>query len=93
MLELKNYMESLVWQHVEEVVANNQGACQCERCRYDIVALALNFLPPRYVVTQKGETWAKIKALEQQFYVDVVSAITNAVTIVRSTPHHNRSED
>jgi len=93
MLELRNYMETLVWQNVDEIVTNNHGVCPCEHCRYDIVALALNFLPPRYIVTQKGETWTKVKALEQQFYVDVVTAVTNAVTIVRSRPHHNRPEE
>ncbi|MDR3565100.1 MAG: late competence development ComFB family protein [Negativicutes bacterium] len=93
MLELKNYMETLVWQNVDDVVSGNHNICPCERCRYDIVALALNFLPPRYVVTGKGETWAKVKALEQQFYVDVVAAITNATTLVKTRPHHNRAEE
>jgi len=87
-VELKNYMEVMVWQYLDEILAGHQGVCSCERCRYDIVALALNFLPPRYVVTAKGGTWAKVRALEQQFYVDVVTAISNAVTLVKSKPHH-----
>lgn len=92
-MELKNYMETLVWQCLDEVVAGHHEICGCDCCRYDIVALALNFLPPRYVVTARGETWAKVKALEQQFYVDVVAAITNAITIVKSRPHHHRNDD
>lgn len=92
-MELKNYMETLVWQHLSEVSEGYHDVCNCERCRFDIVALALNFLPPRYIVTAKGETWAKVKALEQQFYVDVVTALTNAITIVRSRPHHHRAEE
>jgi competence protein ComFB len=92
-MELKNYMESLVWQHIDEVMAGRREVCQCEHCRYDIVALALNFLPPRYVVTAKGETWAKVKALEQQFYVDILTALTNAITLVKARPHHSRIDD
>ena len=92
-MELRNYMETLVWQSIDEVVAGHQGVCPCERCRFDIVALALNFLPPRYVVTAKGETWAKVKVLEQQFYVDVITALTNAIILVKSRPHHNRTGD
>ena len=92
-MELRNYMEVLVWQYLNEVmVGYNREFCQCEHCRYDIVALALNFLPPRYVVTDKGETFTKVKALEQQFYIDIVTAITNAITIVKSRPHHAREE-
>ena len=92
-MELKNYMETLVWQNMDDVIAGHKEICKCERCRFDVVALALNFLPPRYVVTVKGETWAKVKILEQQFYVDIISAITNAITLVKSRPHHNRLED
>lgn len=88
-MELKNYMENLVWQYLDEVLDGHPDACRCEHCRYDIAALTLNFLPPRYVVTSAGQTWAKINQLNQQFYVDIVSALTNAITIVKSRPHHD----
>jgi competence protein ComFB len=90
-MQLKNYMETLVWQQIDEVIAGHKDICTCEQCRYDIAALALNFLPPRYIVTQSGEMWTKVKALEQQFYVDIVTALTNAITLVKSRPHHCRS--
>lgn len=92
-MELKNCMEPLVWQYIPDVLASHRDICTCEHCRYDIAALALNFLPPRHVVTTKGETIAKVRSLEQQFYVDLVSAITNAVTIVKSRPHHARGPE
>lgn len=87
-MELKNYMECLVWECLDEVAAGYEDLCRCEQCRYDIAALALNLLPPRYVVTERGRTWAKVNALDQQFYVDIVSALTNAVAVVRAKPHH-----
>jgi len=92
-VELKNCMESFVWQALDEVIAGYPDVCACERCRYDIAALALNFLQPRYVVTGRGETMGRIKALEQQSKVDVVCAITNAIIIVKATPHHTRQAD
>ena len=92
-MELKNCMEPLVWQYLPDVLASHRDICTCEHCRYDIAALALNFLPPRYVVTSKGQAIAKVKSLEQQFYVDLVAAVTNAVTIVKSRPHHSRGEE
>lgn len=82
-------MEELVWEQLDKVLTGYQPACKCEKCRYDIAALALNFLPPRYFVTEKGETYTKVKLLEQQFRIDIITAITNAILIVNAAPHHN----
>ena len=87
-MEVKNYMEILMWQQLDDVLASHQGVCKCEKCRYDIAALTMNFLPPRYVVTDQGQMFTKIKALEQQFTIDIITAVTHAVKIVSSTPHH-----
>ncbi|HWR30222.1 MAG TPA: late competence development ComFB family protein [Negativicutes bacterium] len=87
-MELQNYMEILMWQRLDDVLDSHPGICRCEKCRYDIAALAMNFLPPRYVVTDRGQIYTKIKALEQQFTIDIVSAITHAIKIVNSTPRH-----
>ncbi len=92
-MELQNYMELLMWQRLDDVLDGHPGICRCEKCRYDIAALAMNFLPPRYVVTDKGQMYTKIKALEQQFTIDIVTAITHAVTIVNRSPHHVQGAD
>lgn len=90
-MELKNYMEILMWQHLDDVLTSHPGVCRCEKCRFDIAALTMNFLPPRYVVTDRGQMFTKIKALEQQFTIDIITAITNAVKIVSATPHHQEA--
>ena len=87
-MELKNYMEKLVMEKLDIVIEANRATCNCERCRYDIAALALNSLPTRYVATSSGETYSKIDSLDQQFHVDIVSAITQAIKTVKKTPHH-----
>jgi len=92
-MELQNYMEILMWQRLDDVLDGHPAICRCEKCRYDIAALAMNFLPPRYVVTDKGQMYTKIKALEQQFMIDIITAITHAVTIVNRTPHHLQGAD
>ncbi len=92
-MELANYMENLVWQYLPDVLAGHPQACTCQRCRYDIVALALNFLPPRYAVTDKGQVLTKVKSLEQQFHVDIIAALTNAIILVTSRPHHSRADE
>ena len=87
-MELKNFMEDLVLQQIDSVIAANHDVCGCEQCRHDIAAMALTILPARYVVTPKGETYTRIKALEQQFTVNIITALTEGIQIVKKHPHH-----
>ncbi|HOH89167.1 MAG TPA: late competence development ComFB family protein, partial [Bacillota bacterium] len=63
--------------------------CKCDKCRLDIIALALNSLPSKYVVSAKGELYAKVSELEQQFDIDVGTAIIKAAFLVNENPRHN----
>lgn len=87
-MKLRNYMEDLVWQQMDEVLAKQPATCRCEQCRYDVASLALNMLPPRYVVTAAGETYTRVKALEMQFIIDIIGAISRAMVIVQAKPRH-----
>lgn len=87
-LKLKNYMEDLVMQQLDTVITLNQEVCDCQQCRYDIAAMTLTALPAHYVVTSEGETYTRIKALEQQFTVDIISAITESIRMIKNHPHH-----
>ena len=81
-------MEDLVMQQLDTVIASNKGVCGCQQCRHDIAAIALTILPAHYVVTPKGETYTKIKAMDIQFTVNIISAITEGIETVKSHPHH-----
>lgn len=87
MVQIKNYMEEIVFGQMKEVLADI-NVCTCEKCLLDIAAIALNDLPPKYVVTKKGELYSKINTLGQQFEVDVVSAITKAAVLVKRRTRH-----
>lgn len=89
---LKNYMEDLVWEKIDEVLLQYPKACKCDFCRYDIAALALNSLPTRYIATRKGEIYTRINTLEQQFDVDITTALTRAIQIVSVHPRHEQHE-
>lgn len=89
-MEFKNLMEDVVFQVVDEILPR-QGCCDCEKCRLDIAALALNHLPPRYVVTEKGKVLSKTAILRPQFEVDVLTAVLNAIEVVKNHPLHVRS--
>jgi len=85
---LQNLMEEIVLKAIDELVTS-QDVCKCEQCRLDIAAIALNNLPPRYVVTPKGASYARADFLEIQKYIDVIGAITKAVKLVKEHPRHN----
>lgn len=86
-LQIKNYMEECVMHLVEDVMkANNM--CTCERCKMDVMAIALNNLPTKYIVTKSGEMYLKLAALQSQFNVDVITELTKAVQIVKANQRH-----
>lgn len=87
MYKLKNYMEELVMNKTDELL-KLMNMCSCEKCRLDIVAIALNELPTKYVVSDMGELYTKLNELEQQFEIDVETAIVKAAVLVSKNPKH-----
>lgn len=83
-MRLINATEMTVLELLKETL-NTKDICKCERCRLDIAAIALNNLPPSYVVTTEGEV---VKTVERQSKVDAIRQIENAIAIVSQNPHH-----
>ena len=88
MVEIHNYMEEVVKDVWEKFFLEKEDLCRCERCLSDIMAFALNRLPPKYVVTQKGRVYAKLDELKLQKKVDVIRSITEAIKVVKENPRH-----
>lgn len=86
-MHLKNYMEDAVEQMMDRVL-KDLDVCKCDRCRMDIKALALNNLPPKYVVSEEGELYVKTNELVRQFEVDIIKAITMAAIKVNNNKRH-----
>lgn len=87
MLGLKNYMEILVDQ-MFDVTTKNMDICKCNKCKLDIMAIALNRLQPRYVVTDEGELYTKLNMFQQQYSADIIAAITHGTMIVGADERH-----
>lgn len=83
----KNIMEDIVENKMNQMQPT-LGCCTCERCRSDIVAYALNQLPPKYVATAKGEAYSKVYTLSVQHDADVMAAITQGAKLVEKHPRH-----
>lgn len=90
---MRNYMEDIIRERMPDVLGTMPDLCQCERCKMDRLAYALNNSPPKYVVTQKGNLYAKLNVLQGQFDADVVRAITDAAVRVDNNPRHDEGYD
>lgn len=86
---LVNKMEDAVKDAVVEML-EKQGddLCKCERCRLDITALTLNTLEPKYVVTTIGNAMINVSLSSVQGQANIISAICNAIEIVKGRPRH-----
>lgn len=85
--KLHNQMENAVSIILNEVI-KDKNICKCEKCQMDIMALALNNLPTKYVVTEKGEVYAKTDLLSRQFRTDIIIQVLNAIEKVSKNPNH-----
>ncbi len=85
---VRNYLEEAVSSYVNEAIQEDPEFCGCDKCRLDVIALALNDLKPKYVVTNKGYVLVKTGELEAQFRADTVIAVKKAMKIVKENPRH-----
>lgn len=85
---LKNMMETLVLQKLEETI-DRLGCCKCQKCRMDIASYALNRLPSKYVATYKGEVYSKLDTLSLQYETDLLSTLYQAAQVVTKNPRHD----
>lgn len=82
--EVINLMEGVVLSKLDSVLSRFQ-CCRCDRCKKDIVALALNKLPPKYMVLSHGQVPPD---LDPQVNAQVVTAMIQAAIRVRAKPRH-----
>ena len=86
---INNYMEVLVEKYLESVLVEWEGLCTCEKCKKDIMAVALNNLKPMYIVTDTGEVYANANtAFNSQYATDIIVAINAAIKIVNKEVRH-----
>ncbi|MBC7105751.1 MAG: late competence development ComFB family protein [Firmicutes bacterium] len=89
---LRNYTEVAVAEMLprvmEEYKRRNPDVCDCARCLEDIMAIALNRLPPRYVVTDAGTIYTNVIFDQIGGRAEVTAAILHGIKIVSAHPRH-----
>jgi len=87
-VKVHNYMEDAVEDELDQLLADIDDICKCQRCKMDIMVFALNRLPPKYVITDKGRLYTKLTEQEMQFRADVIKELTKAIMKVSKNPQH-----
>lgn len=84
--------------NVAEIIANEKvlgimermEMCTCEKCLCDVLALALNTLPTKYVTTDAGRQYIQLETYKKQFETDVAFALMKACQTVKASPSHDQ---
>lgn len=84
---LVNLAELMVRENLETVM-ERMNICDCNVCKKDVMAIALNTLPTRYVTTDRGKQYIQLETYKKQYEVDVMAALTKACVKVKVAPRH-----
>ena len=94
MLEkLKNIIEEIALDFLNNSLALRYDICRCAQCRNDMLAFMLSNLPARYVTTQKGELATIIEQAKFEHQAVVARAALNAIEKISKNPRHKLKED
>lgn len=85
-MDIYNIMEDIVRERLE-VHLKYSDCCNCDMCKSDMMAIALNALKPKYVNSKKGELFSKLDTTKYQNTVDIDVAVAKAIDVVSSHPH------
>ncbi|MBP0965700.1 MAG: late competence development ComFB family protein [Oscillospiraceae bacterium] len=86
-MALINVTEQIVEKRMQEILPTID-CCKCEKCYLDMMAIALNYLKPQYVNTEKGQLIKLAENTSIQKTVDIDIACVKAIDIVSRSPQH-----
>jgi competence protein ComFB len=95
-MSVNNMMEEIVRHCLNDLIQRTPDLGQLSDTQYaDILALALNRLPPRYVSTARGEMFAKTQLrnqVESDVYRELTYSVDKVLNTVRKTDFKDDSE-
>lgn len=84
-IELKNTVETIIDDSLTELLKSRRDLCKCDKCLLDMKAYALNRLPPKYIVSERGLIHSEMDSFKNgQFNADVIGIIFEAIDTVSS---------
>ncbi len=92
-MEIHNTMEDVVLRYLDEFLKAKKDICKCDQCRLDMACFALNKIRPLYVASGRGVVHTEFnKRQNAQNDIDVLSTISEAVTVISSTRRHENDK-
>ena len=89
---LINTMEDVIIDEVAAVLKHMRGICKCEKCFYDICAVALNAFPALYATSEQGELFGKASSLlNADMRGRISAAVFDSIDKVQKTPAHSQA--
>lgn len=86
-MSIHNVMEEIVLEVLVKYKGSLQLTCECEHCMDDIRAIALNKLPPRYIVQMEHRPYVRAPhTADRQGVTNIMSIVTQAAGIVSKSP-------
>ena len=82
-------MEDIVIDVFHEYKKKHPDFCPCKQCEMDVIALSLNKVKAKYVVSPMGQVFSNIMRNDRQLRADALIAVLDAVKIVSQKPNHN----
>lgn len=89
---LVNVTEEIVRGLVNFLLYGNdyQTFCHCEQCKMDVMAIALNALPPRYVTSPQWRDVVFNEMNTSESLEEINKQIIRAIHIVGRKPKHSK---
>ena len=86
---LFNIMEDEVRYVLQSILSDpSVNVCRCEKCFLKIIAIALNNLPPLYVVSEEERVINKVVEIKLQDLARMEVEVMKAIEIVKNNPGH-----
>lgn len=89
MYSFKNFSEDIVHKILFQVLENYPDICKCDKCIADMMALSLNCVKPKYVVSEVGEIYTKaLNEIDKQELISITACVVTAVETVSKNLKH-----
>lgn len=87
---MKNLLEDAIGSAYESVRLKTPAFCGCEKCRDDVIALALNHTKPRYATGNPppGAVLTRLELQSEQGQAQLISVVHDAMKHVMANPRH-----
>ncbi|MDD3167927.1 MAG: late competence development ComFB family protein [Eubacteriales bacterium] len=86
-----NVVEIIAHEKVADIMVRME-MCTCSKCACDVLAIALNSLPTKYVTSDAGKQYIQLNSYKRQFETDVEIALMKACLTVKESPNHKEED-